>query len=116
MPAINANSINPLIYSMNEFSTASHMANQSKKYNDLNEYCALILGSKIPKVFSKDQINEKVKKSGGWSTYNNWIVNEMNQLSSLITVIRNHLQVLTYRNLTNDLIIILFDFTGILDR
>ena len=65
------------------------MASQSKKYNELNEYCTLILSSKIPKVLSKDQINEKVKKSGGWSTYNNWIVNEMNLGSNLITVIKN---------------------------
>ena len=79
---------------MNEFSSASHMASQAKKYNDLNEYCTLILSSKIPKIYSKDQINEKVKKSGGWSTYNNWIVNELNLLSNLITVIKNHLQVI----------------------
>ena len=93
MPAINSNSTNPLINSLNEFSTASHMATQTRKYNDLNEYCTLILSTKIPKVFSKDQINEKVKKTGGWSTYNNWIVNEMNSLGNLITVIKNHLHV-----------------------
>jgi len=93
VPAINCNSTNPLINGVNEFSTASHMATQFRKYNDLNEYCALILSTKIPKVLSKDQINEKVKKTGGWNTYNNWIVNEMNSLSNLITVIKNHLHV-----------------------
>ena len=76
------------------------MASQSKKYNELNEYCTLILSSKIPKVLSKDQINEKVKKSGGSSTYNNWIVNEMNLLSNLITVIKNQLNII--KNITEN--------------
>ncbi len=93
MPAINSNSTNPLINGLNEFSTASHMATQTRKYNDLNEYCTLILSTKIPKLFSKEQINERVKKTGGWTTYNNWIVNEMNSISNLITVIKNHLNV-----------------------
>jgi hypothetical protein len=69
------------------------MANQSRKYADLNEYCSTVLNTKLPKVYTKDQLNERVKKNGGWSTYFYWIVNEMNLISNLITTVKNHLQV-----------------------
>ena len=82
-----------MIYSANAFSSSSYMANQSRKYADLNEYCTTVLNTKLPKVYTKDQLNERVKKNGGWSTYFYWIVNEMNLISNLITTVKNHLQV-----------------------
>ena len=45
----------------------------------------------------KDQIHEKVKKNGGWTTFYHWIVNEMNLISNLINTIKNHLQVMQIR-------------------
>ncbi|CAF0814844.1 unnamed protein product, partial [Brachionus calyciflorus] len=94
VPQINSNSTNPILYAYNTFSTSSYMASQNKKYNDLNEYCTMILTTKIPKTYSKDQINDRVKKTGGWSSYNYWIVNEMNLISNLINTIKNHVQII----------------------
>lgn len=53
VPQINSNSNNPLVNQFNTFSTSSYMASQNKKYNDLNEYCNIILTSKLPKTYSK---------------------------------------------------------------
>lgn len=53
VPNINSNSNNPIVYQFNTFSTSSFMASQNKKYNDLNEYCNLILTTKLPKTYSK---------------------------------------------------------------
>jgi hypothetical protein len=112
MVMINSSSSNPLVYSSAAFSTASYVAMQSKKFNDLAEYCVTILNTKIPKLWtkvkillrkdrsdsvlknfeiSKEQINERVKKNGGQTVYNSWIVNEFNQLSNLINTIKNNL-------------------------
>jgi len=95
------------------------MASQSRKYADLNEYCTTVLSTRLPKTFLKvidnfqysffklirfikflifkDQIHEKVKKNGGWTTYYHWIVNEMNLIQNLINTIKNHLQVIEIR-------------------
>ena len=47
---------------MNEFSSVSYMATQAKKYNDLNEYCSLILSTKIPKLYSKVRTMKRLIK------------------------------------------------------
>lgn len=93
VPQINLNSTNSLVFSSNSFCSISYITTQSKKFNDLNEYCTTILSTKLPKTYSKDQINEKIKKNGGWTAFNFWINNEMNHISNLINTIRNHLQV-----------------------
>lgn len=41
----------------------------------------------------KEQINEKVRKNGGWTLFNQWIVTEMNTLINFIQTIKSQLQV-----------------------
>lgn len=41
----------------------------------------------------KEQINEKVRKNGGWTLFNQWIVNEMNMFINFIQTIKSQLQV-----------------------
>ncbi len=92
MPQINSTATNYLVNEMSSFSTSSYMANQLRKFNDLHEYCTIILNSRLPKTHSKDLINEKVKKTGGWNQFNLWIVDEMQRISTLINTVKTHLQ------------------------
>ena len=81
------------------FSSSSYMAAQLKNYNDLNEYATQILNSKLPKPLPKDLVNEKIKKSGGWTPFNFFISNEMAKISTLINSVKSHLQII--KNLTD---------------
>lgn len=59
MPQINSNSTNPLVFSSNSFCSISYIATQSKKNNDLNEYCSTVLSTKLPKTYNKVKNNKK---------------------------------------------------------
>lgn len=94
MPLINGSSANPIVSAMSAFSSSSHLASQIKKYNDLNEYATTVLNSKLPRPLTKDQINEKVRKTGGWTPFNMWIADEINKITTLINTVKNHLQII----------------------
>jgi hypothetical protein len=98
---INSSSSNPLVFSSAAFFTASYVAIQGKKFKDLTEFCVTILnteryrsyGQRLKFCFdknrsdsvlinfeiSKEQINERVKKNGGQTVCNSWIVYEFNR-------------------------------------
>ncbi|CAF3351101.1 unnamed protein product [Rotaria sp. Silwood1] len=76
------------------FSSAALYTFSTKKTIALEEYSAMILASKLPKVLTKDQILDRARRNGTpiQSPFNVWIIREAQLMTDLVTVIRTHLQ------------------------
>ncbi|UJR24993.1 hypothetical protein I4U23_006354 [Adineta vaga] len=78
----------------NSLSSAALYSFATKKNVGLDEYCASILTSKLPKVLAKDQILDRARRNGSPLTtpFNIWIVHEAELMTDLVNLIRNHVQ------------------------
>ncbi|CAF3476774.1 unnamed protein product [Rotaria socialis] len=76
------------------FSSAALYSFANKKAIALEEYAALILASKLPKVLTKDQILDRARRNGTAinSPFNVWIMREAQLMTDLVTLIRSNLQ------------------------
>ncbi|CAL1527205.1 unnamed protein product [Lymnaea stagnalis] len=89
--SISSQSNNPLVVDQGVFSTASYATYKIRKDMELWEICHTML-QKVPKSYNKEYIIEKVKKVGGFTTFNNFIIKEMEIMYTLLNEIRASLQ------------------------
>ncbi|XP_059166583.1 dynein axonemal heavy chain 8-like [Physella acuta] len=88
---ISSQSNNPLVVDQGVFSTASYATYKLRKDMELWEICHTML-QKVPKAYNKEYIIEKVKKVGGFTTFNNFIMKEIEIMYKLLNEIRSSLQ------------------------
>ncbi|BFZ10055.1 hypothetical protein BsWGS_13094 [Bradybaena similaris] len=74
-------------------SSASYTACKTNTDMELWETCHTLL-QKIPKTYSKDYIAEKVKKVGGPTMFNNFILKELEIMYRLLNEIKTNLQLI----------------------
>lgn len=72
------------------FASASLVSLRNRKEIDLNEVCTAMLG-KIPKVWSKESVYERMKKSGGATPFNLFVISEMESMHRLLAAVRETL-------------------------
>ncbi|KAK6987321.1 dynein heavy chain 5 axonemal, partial [Biomphalaria glabrata] len=88
---ISSQSNNPLVVDQGVFSTASYATYKTRKDMELWEVCHTLL-QKVPKAYNKEYILEKVKKVGGFTAFNNFIMKELETMYKLLNDIRTCLQ------------------------
>lgn len=72
------------------FASASLVSFRSRKEVDLNEVCTTML-AKIPKVWSKESVYERMKKTGGPNSFNLFVIAEMECMHRLLACVRETL-------------------------
>ncbi|KAL5010133.1 hypothetical protein ScPMuIL_012438 [Solemya velum] len=93
LAGISQHSNNPLVVGQGVFSCASYCALKMRKEMELWEICHTSL-SKVPRAYNKDYIIDRVKKIGGLTTFNNFIIRELETMYKLLTEIKSTLQVI----------------------
>ncbi|XP_068697910.1 dynein axonemal heavy chain 8-like [Montipora foliosa] len=86
------------------FASASLVSLRNRKEVDLNEVCTAML-AKIPKVWSKESVYERMKKAGGATPFNLFVVAEMECMHRLLAAVRETLLAIkaaTEENLCGD--------------
>ncbi|XP_073531710.1 dynein axonemal heavy chain 5-like [Phyllobates terribilis] len=63
------------------------------RVSEVHDICAAIL-SKLPREWSRDFINDRLKKLGGDTPFNLFLKKELSHLMSLVSEIRNNLQMI----------------------
>ncbi|XP_035829673.1 dynein heavy chain 5, axonemal isoform X2 [Aplysia californica] len=91
LASVSSQSNNPLVVEQGVFSTASYATYKMRKDMELWEICYTML-QKVPKAYNKDYIVEKVKKVGGFTSFNNFIMKELEIMYKLLNEIRTSLQ------------------------
>ncbi|GFN75495.1 dynein beta chain, ciliary [Plakobranchus ocellatus] len=91
LASISSQSNNPLVVDQGVFSTASYATYKMRKDMELWEICYTML-LKVPKAYNKDYIVEKVKKVGGFTAFNNFIMKELEIMYRLLNEIKTSLQ------------------------
>ncbi|CAF1032650.1 unnamed protein product [Adineta ricciae] len=78
----------------NSFSSSALHSFSAKKNQGLEECCASILATKLPKVLTKDQILDRARRNGSplTSPFNVWIIREAELITDLVNLIRTHVQ------------------------
>ncbi|XP_052807484.1 dynein axonemal heavy chain 5-like isoform X7 [Mya arenaria] len=87
---ISSQSNNPSVVGHGVFATASFASFKMRKEVELWEICYTML-QKVPKAYNKDYIVEKVKKLGGFTTFNCYIMKELETMYRLLTEIKQTL-------------------------
>ncbi|XP_053397319.1 dynein axonemal heavy chain 5-like isoform X6 [Mercenaria mercenaria] len=90
LAGISAQSNNPSVVGQGVFATASFATFKMRKDVELWEICFTML-QKVPKAYNKDYIVEKVKKLGGFTTFNCYIMKELETMYRLLTEIKQTL-------------------------
>ncbi|XP_067674368.1 uncharacterized protein [Haliotis asinina] len=87
LAGVSVQSNNPAIVDQGVFSTASYATFKMRKDVELWEICHT-MHSKVPKAYNKEYIIERVKKIGGFTTFNNFIMRELETMYKLLTEIK----------------------------
>ncbi|XP_060567478.1 dynein axonemal heavy chain 5-like [Ruditapes philippinarum] len=90
LAGVSAQSNNPAVVGQGVFATASFATFKMRKDVELWEICFTML-QKVPKAYNKDYIVEKVKKLGGFTTFNCYIMKELETMYKLLTEIKQTL-------------------------
>ncbi|XP_070190368.1 uncharacterized protein [Littorina saxatilis] len=104
LAGVSSQSNNPAIVEQGVFSTASYATYKMRKDVELWEICYNML-QRVPKAYNKDYIIEKVKKIGGFTSFNNFIMKELEIMYRLTNEIKTTLtaiKVATESNLLGD--------------
>ncbi|KAK3735811.1 hypothetical protein QZH41_019912, partial [Actinostola sp. cb2023] len=72
------------------FASASMVSLQSRKEVELNELCVSML-TKLPKVWNKESVYERMKKAGGATPFNLFVLAEVDSMSRLLAAVRETL-------------------------
>ncbi|XP_048577711.1 dynein axonemal heavy chain 8 isoform X3 [Nematostella vectensis] len=72
------------------FASASMVALRSRKEVDLNEVCTAMI-SKLPKVWNKESVYERMKKAGGTTPFNLFAIAEVESMSRLLVAVKESL-------------------------
>ncbi|CAH1799095.1 unnamed protein product [Owenia fusiformis] len=73
------------------FAGASYASTKMKKEQELWEICHTMI-PKVPRAYSKDYVTERIKKIGGYSIFNLYIIRELELMYKLLTEIKTTLQ------------------------
>ncbi|XP_076466964.1 uncharacterized protein LOC143298129 [Babylonia areolata] len=104
LAGVSSQSNNPAIVDQGVFSTASYATYKMRKDVELWEICYNML-QRVPKAYNKEYIIEKVKKIGGFTSFNNFIMKELEIMYRLLNEIKTSLtaiKVATESNLLGD--------------
>ncbi|KAK3577475.1 hypothetical protein CHS0354_032326 [Potamilus streckersoni] len=101
LAGISNQSNNPAVVSYGAFATASYASLKMRKDVELWEICYTML-QRVPKAYPKDFIIEKVKKTGGFTTFNNYIMKELETMYKLLTEIKYSLTMIRNACETNN--------------
>ncbi|KAL4232681.1 hypothetical protein ACF0H5_007369 [Mactra antiquata] len=93
LAGVSAQSNNPAVVGQGVFATASFATFKMRKDVELWEIAFTML-QKVPKAYNKDYIVEKVRKLGGFTTFNCYIMKELETMYKLLTEIRNTLSMI----------------------
>ncbi|KAM9316607.1 uncharacterized protein PAF06_007656 [Gastrophryne carolinensis] len=63
------------------------------KLSEVHDICVSLL-SKVPRGWSRDFLNDRLKKLGGDTPFNLYLKKELNHLTSVLTEIRRHLHII----------------------
>ncbi|ESO89151.1 hypothetical protein LOTGIDRAFT_229063 [Lottia gigantea] len=100
LAGISSQSNNPSVVGQGVFATASYATFKMRKDVELWEICHTML-SKVPKAYTKEFINDKLKKIGGFTPFNNFIVRELETMYKLLTEIKGSMQAIKLATETN---------------
>ncbi|KAK6187606.1 hypothetical protein SNE40_005595 [Patella caerulea] len=100
LAGVSTQSNNPSIVGQGTFATASYATFKMRKDVELWEICHTML-SKVPKAYTKEFINDKLKKIGGYTPFNNFIIRELETMYKLLTEIRGSMQAIKLATETN---------------
>ncbi|XP_025098007.1 LOW QUALITY PROTEIN: dynein gamma chain, flagellar outer arm-like [Pomacea canaliculata] len=102
LAGISYQSNNPSVVEQGLFSTASYATYKMRKDVELWEICYNML-QRVPKSYNKEYIVERVKKIGGFTTFNNFIMKELETMYKLLSEIRSSLQAIKVATESNAL-------------
>lgn len=104
LAGVSSQSNNPSVVEQGVFSTASYATYKMRKDVELWEICYNML-QRVPKAYNKEYIIEKVKKIGGFTSFNNFIIKELEIMYGLLNEIKTSLTAIktaTESNLLGD--------------
>lgn len=89
---ISSTSQHPLVAPLGIMATGGLIQLRNKKDQELWEICHTLI-AKVPRAYSRDYIQERVKKIGGTTIFNNFVVNELELIFKLVSEIKSFLMV-----------------------
>eukprot|EP00057_Strongylocentrotus_purpuratus_P016897 XP_011671371.1 PREDICTED: uncharacterized protein LOC105441694 isoform X4 [Strongylocentrotus purpuratus] len=81
--SVNGTALQPNVADMGVYASASHSFIKSKRETEIWEICHNIV-SKIPKGWNRDYITERVRKIGGDTPFNRFVLREIDLMIRLI--------------------------------
>lgn len=89
---ISSTSQHPLVAPLGIMATGGLIQLRNRKDQELWEICHTLI-AKVPRAYSRDYIQERVKKIGGATIFNNFVVNELELIFKLVSEIKSFLMV-----------------------